>query len=67
MFGCRPANNWHPAFGFHEFFNFGKVLNPHKLTEFLQILPDIYLSGVDTYDLMQYLIEHYNKELAKLI
>jgi hypothetical protein len=59
--------DWHPAFGFHGFFNFGKVLNPHELTEFLQLLPDAYLGGVDTYDLMQYLIEHQNKALAESI
>ena len=58
---------WHPAFGFHGFFNFGKVLKPHELTEFLQLLPDAYLGGVDTYDLMQYLIEHHNEDLAQRI
>jgi hypothetical protein len=58
---------WHPAFGFHGFFNFGKVLNPHELNEFLQLLPDAYLGGVDTYDLMQYLLESQNKELAESI
>jgi hypothetical protein len=58
---------WHPAFGFHGFFNFGKVMSPQELTEFLQLLPDAYLGGVDTYDLMQYLIEHHNKKLAESI
>jgi hypothetical protein len=58
---------WHPAFGFHGFFNFGKVLNPSELSEFLHLLPDAYLGGVDTYDLMQYLIEHQNKGLAESI
>jgi len=58
---------WHPAFGFHGFFNFGKALKPHELTEFLQLLPDAYLGGVDTYDLMEYLIEHQNKALAESI
>jgi hypothetical protein len=58
---------WHPAFGFHGFFNFGRVLNPYELTEFLQLLPDAYLGGVDTYDLMQYLIKHQNRVLAELI
>jgi hypothetical protein len=58
---------WHPAFGFHGFFNFGKALNPQELTEFLHLLPDAYLGGVDTYDLMQYLLEHQNKELAESI
>jgi hypothetical protein len=59
--------DWHPAFGFHGFFNFGKVLKPHELTEFLRLLPDAYLGGVDTYDLMEYLIEHQNEELAEAI
>jgi hypothetical protein len=59
--------DWHPAFGFHGFFNFGKVLKPHELTEFLQLLPDAYLGGVDTYDLMEYLLEDQNKELAEAI
>jgi hypothetical protein len=59
--------DWHPAFGFHGFFNFGKVLNPQELTEFLQRLPDAYLGGVDTYDLMEYLIEHQNEEVAEAI
>jgi hypothetical protein len=58
---------WHPAFGFHGFFNFGKVLNSLELNEFLHLIPDAYLSGVDTYDLMQYLLEHQNKELAESI
>jgi Protein of unknown function (DUF5672) len=58
---------WHPAFGFHGFFNFGKVLKPHQLTEFLHLLPDAYLGGVDTYDLIYYLAEHENKVLAKAI
>jgi hypothetical protein len=59
--------SWHPAFGFHGFFNFGKVLKPHELTEFLQLLPDAYLGGVDTYDLMEYLIEYQNNALAESI
>jgi hypothetical protein len=58
---------WHPAFGFHGFFNFGKVLSPEELGAFLDLLPDSYLGGVDTYDLMQHLIEHQNKELAESI
>jgi hypothetical protein len=58
---------WHSAFGFHGFFNFGKVLNPPELSEFLQLLPDAYLGGVDTYDLIDYLIEYKNKSLAEYI
>jgi hypothetical protein len=59
--------DWHPAFGFHGFFNFGKVLKPDELTEFLQLLPDAYLGGVDTYDLIDHLIESKNIDLAQRI
>ena len=58
---------WHPAFGFHGFFNFGKVLNPKELAEFLQLLPDAYLGGVDTYDLLDYLLDRQNKDLAQRV
>jgi hypothetical protein len=58
---------WHPAFGFHGFFNFGKVLNPRELTEFLQLLPDAYLGGVDAYDLIDDLILKNQSTAAKAI
>ncbi len=58
---------WHPAFGFHGFFNFGKVLSPKELGAFLDLLPASYLGGVDTYDLIYYLAEHQNRALAKAI
>ena len=60
-------SSWHPAFGFHGFFNFGKALNPQELSAFLDLLPDTYLGGVDTYDLIDYLIESKNKGLAESI
>jgi hypothetical protein len=59
--------DWHPAFGFHGFFNFGKVLGPKELSTFIDLLPDAYLGGVDTYDLIDYLIKKKNKSLAELI
>ena len=58
---------WHPAFGFHGFFNFGKALSPEELSAFVGLLPDAYLGGVDTYDLIDYLIESKNKGLAESI
>jgi hypothetical protein len=58
---------WHPAFGFHGFFNFGKALSPKELQDFINLLPDSYLGGVDTYDLIDYLIEDKNKSLAESI
>lgn len=59
--------NWHPAFGFHGFFNFGKALSPEELGTFLDLLPDSYLGGVDTYDLIDYLIGSGNTALAQRI
>ena len=59
--------SWHPAFGFHGFFNFGKALSPEELSTFLDLLPDAYLGGVDTYDLLDYLLDHNHKYLAQRI
>jgi hypothetical protein len=59
--------DWHPAFGFHGFFNFGKALSPKELSVFLDLLPDTYLGGFDTYDLLDYLIDHQNADLAQRI
>jgi hypothetical protein len=59
--------SWQPAFGFHGFFNFGKALSPEELSIFLELLPDAYLGGVDTYDLLDYLLDHQNKDLAQRI
>jgi hypothetical protein len=59
--------SWHPAFGFHGFFNFGKALSPEGLSAFVSLLPDAYLGGVDTYDLIDYLIESKNTDLARRI
>ena len=32
-------SEWHDAFGFHGFFNFGRILSDIELSKFLQILP----------------------------
>jgi hypothetical protein len=58
---------WHDAFGFHGFFNFGRVLDDSDLEEFLKILPKYVLSGVDTYDLISNLREQGRIPLAKKI
>ena len=58
---------WHPAFGFHGFFNFGRVLNDPELTAFIKILPAAYLSGLDTYDLVSYLLQDGRLKMAKVI
>ena len=59
--------SWRPAFGFHGFFNFGKALSLDELSAFLDLLPNAYLGGVDTYDLIDYLIESRNTALAQRI
>lgn len=42
---------WHPAFGFHGFFNFAKVVQPHELIQLIEQLPNSFLRGLDAYDL----------------
>jgi len=58
---------WHSAFGFHGFFNFGRVLNDAELKAFINILPENYLSGLDAYDLIASLCEQGRTQLAKEI
>jgi Protein of unknown function (DUF5672) len=58
---------WHPAFGFHGFFNFGRVLNDAQLREFIALLPEGYLSGLDSYDLIAQLQEQGRNQIAKEI
>jgi hypothetical protein len=58
---------WHPAFGFHGFFNFARALNHEQLAHFLSILPDDYLGAVDTYDLINDLLNKGNYAAANSI
>ena len=58
---------WHPAFGFHGFFNFGRVLDDGDLGRFIDLLPTEYLSGLDSYDLISQLREQGRNEMAKKI
>lgn len=58
---------WHPAFGFHGFFNFGRVLDDAQLKAFIKILPENYLNGLDAYDLIASLREQGRNALAKEI
>ena len=60
-------SQWHKAFGFHGFFNFGKVLNDAELKTFINILPEKYLSGLDAYELINTLQEQGRVTLAKEI
>lgn len=60
-------SEWHPAFGFHGFFNFYRALGAAELEQFLDILPSDYLGGVDTYDLIYSLQLDKKYSLAKKI
>lgn len=57
-------SEWHPAFGFHGFFNFGRVLNDEDLNVLLKLLPKNALNGLDTYDLIASLREQGRISLA---
>ena len=57
-------SEWHDAFGFHGFFNFGRVLSDDQLIIFLNMIPNSYLKGVDTYGLVDYLISSNKLNLA---
>jgi len=58
---------WHEAFGFHGFFNFGRVLDDSALENFLNILPEYASSGLDSYDLISFLREQGRMKLAKVV
>ena len=60
-------SEWHPAFGFHGFFNFYRALGDAELEQFLEILSSDYLGGVDTYDLIYSLQLDEKNSLAKKI
>lgn len=60
-------SDWHKTFGFHGFFNFGKVLDDEGLLAFVEKLPDAYLRGVDAYDLVDYLISRKRLKVAVVI
>lgn len=48
---------WHPAFGFHGFFNFANVLEPPELARFIDEMPASCCGGLDAYDLIAQLRE----------
>lgn len=58
---------WHEAFGFHGFFNFGKVLDDSQLRDFLAMLPSNHINGLDSYDLIADLIAQDRIQVAKEI
>ena len=55
---------WHPAFGFHGFFNFAEVFSAAELRPLLDTIPDSCCSSLDTYDLFDVLLERGARETA---
>lgn len=60
-------SEWHDAFGFHGFFNFGMVLQDAELRAFLDAIPKNYLTGLDAYDLVTNLRAEGKIKLARSI
>ncbi len=58
---------WHPAFGFHGLFNFGRVLSPQDLEVVLRMIPASFLKGLDAYDLANYLYDKRQIHLFHLL
>jgi len=58
---------WHDTFGFHGFFNFAYVLSDEELRDFLTLMPESALSGLDAYDLITYLKDQNRIAIAKVI
>lgn len=57
-------SEWHDAFGFHGFFNFARVLNDDELGSFIDMASVMYLSGVDSYELAENLIDQHRRVLC---
>ena len=58
---------WHPAFGFHGFFNFANALNENQLVQVLNLIPRRMLGGLDTYDLLYLAEAKKMNQVSKLI
>ncbi len=52
------------SFGFHGLFNFSKFLPDSELAGFIELAPRSFLGGLDTYELIQYLIRIKKYKLA---
>ncbi len=53
------------TFGFHGMFNFAKFLSDEELSVFVQSIPKSFLGALDTYELIQELIQHGKIHLAQ--
>jgi hypothetical protein len=60
-------SQWHDAFGFHGFFNFGRVLSNEEIKEFLAQSPKLTFKNIDAYELLNYLVSNSQKSVAKIL
>lgn len=60
-------SEWHDAFGFHGFFNFGRVLSNEEIKEFLELSPKLTFKNIDAYELLNYLVSNSRKSVAKIL
>jgi hypothetical protein len=56
--------SWRNSFGFHGMFNFAQSLNNKFLERYINEIPNEFLGGVDTYELIADLLERKNIILA---
>jgi hypothetical protein len=55
------------TFGFHGLFNFSKILNDFELKQFIKTIPEAFLGGLDTYDLINNLFHEKKYDEAKYL
>jgi len=60
-------SEWHDAFGFHGFFNFGRVLSNEEIKEFLAQSPELTFKNIDAYELLNYLVINERRSVAKIL
>lgn len=60
-------SEWHDAFGFHGFFNFGRVLSNAEIKEFLVLSPELAFKNIDIYELMEHLTSQGRNSMAKAL
>ena len=60
-------SEWHDAFGFHGFFNFGRVLSNEEIKEFLALSPELTFKNIDAYELLEDLISKGRKAAAQML
>ena len=58
---------WHPAFGFHGFFNFAYALSDDEFTGWLSKFPLLTFKNLDAYDLADAFIQRGRQKAAKLL